>query len=217
PRGDETLKTHRAYYYFNLLRGFAPTPPVPRARLRVLPQAEAWVGGALQVLPTEGRPLVALNPGSGFGDSGRWSADRFGALARRLVRELGAFVAVVGGAGEAELAAEVASKAGRFAASFGGKTSISQLVALLARAALYVGNDTGVTHLADALGLPIVVIYGPTDPVETRPFGRHQAIIRREELECSPCFKRECPLKHHDCMGLIGVNEVYDACRRMLA
>jgi len=217
PRGDDTLKTHRAYYYFNLLRGFAPTPPVPRARMLVPPRAEAWVEGALKVLPTDGRPLIALAPGSGFGGSGRWSADRFGALGRRLARDLGAFVAVVGDAGEAELTAEVAAKAGRHAASFGGKTTIPQLVALLARSALYVGNDTAVMHLADALGRPIVVIYGPTDPVESRPFGRHHAIIRREELECSPCLKRECPLKHHDCMELIGTNEVYDACRKLLA
>jgi heptosyltransferase-2 len=216
PRGEETLKTHRIYYYFNLLRGFAPTPQVPRAELQVLPGAAAWVRGALEVLPTRGRSLVAMNPGGAFGESKRWGSDRFAALGRRLARELGAFVAVVGLESEAELTAEVAKRIGRDAADFGGKTSIPQLIALLARAELFVGNDTAAMHLADALGRPVAAIFGPTDPVATRPFGRRHAILRREGLECSPCLKTECPLRHHDCMRLIEVSEVFDACRKLL-
>lgn len=216
PRGSETLRTHRIYYYFNLLRGFAPTPQVPRAALRVLPNAAAWVRGALEVLPTRGRRLVAMNPGGAFGESKRWGAARFGLLGRRLVRELDAFVAVVGTDSEAELTAEVTRRIGRDAADFGGKTSIPQLVALLARADLFVGNETGAMHLADALGRPVAAIFGPTDPVATRPLGRRHVILRRENLECSPCSKPACPLKHHECMRLIEVSEVFDMCRQLL-
>lgn len=216
PRGEETLKTHRVYYYFNLLRGFAPTPPVPRPKLKVLPEAEAWARGFLDALPIQGRQAVVMNPGSAYGGAKRWPADRYGALGRRLARELDAFVAVVGGPGERTLTGEVAGRIGRFAADLGGKTSIPETIALISRCGLFVGNDTGPMHIADALGKPIVAIFGPTDPVTTRPFGRDHEILRRP-LECSPCLQRECPLGHHDCMRSIEVNEAFQACRRMLS
>jgi heptosyltransferase-2 len=215
PRGDETLKTHRVYYYFNLLRGLAPTPPIPRPKLKVPREATAWAERILARLGVDGRPLVAVHPGASA-ESKRWGPSGYVQLGRRLAREYEAFLAVLGGPSEAELTEEVARGIGASrAADLGGKTSIPELMALLERSSLVVGNDTGPVRLADALNRPVVAIFGSSDPVATRPLGPRHALIRRD-LDCSPCLKRRCPLKHHECMKSIAADEVYDACRRVL-
>ena len=121
---------------------------------------------------------------------------------------------VVGGPAEVELGRKVADGTGGLDLS--GQTSILQLAAVLARCRLLVTNDTGPMHVADAVGTPVAAIFGPTDWRSTPPFGKNHAIVRKE-IECAPCLKRICPLKHHDCMKQIAVEDVEKACRSLLA
>jgi len=215
PRSRETLRTHRVYYYFNLLRGFAPTPPIPAPRLRVTGEANAWCDSALAGAGINGRRLVGINPGAAYGAAKRWFPDRFIEVGRRLVKNHDVEILVFGGPSEKDLATEITRGIGIRAHNFGGNTSIPQLIALIDRCALFVTNDTGPMHVADALGRPIVAIFGSTDWIATRPFGKRHILIRHE-IDCAPCLKRVCPLKHHHCMDWVSVNEVVDACRQLL-
>jgi heptosyltransferase-2 len=199
-------RRHRVHYYHDLLRPLGEPPPARPPRLELLPDAAAWAGDRLP----DG-PWIALNPGATYGRAKQWFEDRFSELARRLARR--ARIAVVGGPAESALGERVARAAGGI--SLAGKTSVSQLAAALARCSLLVTNDTGPMHVADAVGTPIVAVFGPTDWIATPPFGRRHTIVRHE-IDCSPCLRRECPLGHHHCMTRVSVDQVLRACLEWL-
>ena len=119
---------------------------------------------------------------------------------------------IVGGPGDAELGERMARETG--AVCIAGKSTVLQSAAAIARCSLFLTNDTGPMHVADAVGVPIVAIFGPTDWVATPPFGRGHAVVRKE-IECAPCNKRICPLKHHNCMKWVSAEDVYGACKEL--
>jgi heptosyltransferase-2 len=199
-------RDHRVRHYHHLLSALGKPPAVRPPRLEILPEAAAW---AKEILP--GGPWIGLNPGATYGVAKQWFPERFIALGRRLSAV--ARIAVVGGPSEAELGRRVAQETG--GVNLAGRTTISQLAAAIARCALFVTNDTGPMHVADAVGVPIVAIFGPTDWVVTPPFSQDHTIVRHD-LECSPCLKRVCPLGHHNCMKLVAVDEVLRACRERI-
>ena len=99
--------------------------------------------------------------------------------------------------------------------SLAGKTSLGDFIGLIAGCDLYISNDTGAMHVAAALGVPTLAIFGPTDEQATRPLGtRVQLVVGR--AECRPCLLRHCPLFHHRCMKSVAVEEVFDAVRLLL-
>ncbi len=205
PRDRALLATHRVHYYHHLLAAFGKTPDVKAPELRVPAEAQSWAREQMN-----GGTWIALNPGATYGVAKQWFPDRFVAVAKKL----GTRVAIIGGPAEAELGASVAKEIPG-AISLAGKTTILQLAAVLARTRLLLTNDTGPMHVADAVATPIVAVFGPTDPVTTPPFGKRHTIVRKE-MECSPCLKRTCPLKHHNCMKWVTVDEVLAACQGWL-
>ncbi|MFN3486096.1 MAG: lipopolysaccharide heptosyltransferase II [Planctomycetota bacterium] len=200
-------RVHRVHRYHHLLSAFGSPPPVEPPRLELLPEAVCW---AQEEFP--GGPWVGLHPGATYGAAKQWLPERFAELGRRLGAR--ASVAVIGGPGEEALGSRVAREAGA-ARCLAGRTTIPQLAAALARCRLLVTNDTGPMHVADALGVPVVAIFGPTDWIETPPFGPRHRIVRRP-VPCSPCLARTCPLGHHECMRSVTVDEVERACREFL-
>ena len=108
-----------------------------------------------------------------------------------------------------------AEASGGAARSIAGKDTLATLPALLARLGVLVSGDTGPLHIAALVGTKTVSLFGPTDPRRTAPRGEGHRILRRE-LECSPCFKRTCPLGHHRCMKDIAPEEVAGEAARML-
>ncbi len=203
PRDKELLKIHRVHYYHHLLKtlGDAPAPEAPKL---AIPEADrAWAEGRLP-----GRNWVGVNPGATYGAAKQWFPDRFIEVIKRLRRP----TVVVGGPGDAELGQRVAKETG--ATCLAGQSTVLQSAAAIARCSLFLTNDTGPMHVADAVGVPIVAIFGPTDWVATPPFGKNHVIVRKE-IECAPCMKRACPLKHHHCMKWITVDDVHDACKRL--
>ena len=199
-------RRHRVYQYHHLLSALGTPPAVEPPRLAPPADAVAW---ARETLP--GGPWIGLNPGATYGAAKQWFPDRFIELGRRLAGR-GKLV-VVGGPAEAELGDRVAR--GIDGRSIAGRTTISQLAAAIGRCSLFVTNDTGPMHVADAMGTPMVAVFGPTDWVVTPPFGRNHTIVRHE-IECSPCLRRTCPLGHHDCMKKIPVDQVEKACLERL-
>jgi lipopolysaccharide heptosyltransferase II len=164
--------------------------------------------------PASGSPVVALNPGATNSRAKRWPAERFAATADLLAERDGFRTVIVGSAGDVEAARQTAENMRTRAGILAGRTTIAELKALLASVSLVVSNDTGAAHVSAALGVPTVVIFGPTDDVATRPLS-DQAIVVRHDVECSPCMLRDCPIDHR-CMTRVEVREVYRAAKRLL-
>jgi heptosyltransferase-2 len=160
-------------------------------------------------------PLIALNPGATNSRAKRWLPDRFAAVADRLAQQTGSRTVIVGTEGDRPVAESVASMMKTPAAVLAGQTSIRELKGVLSYAKLLVSNDTGAAHLAAALSVPTVVVFGPTEHFATRPMSEASRIVR-QQVDCSPCMLRDCPIDHR-CMSMVSVEEVYEAARQQVS
>jgi heptosyltransferase-2 len=207
----EVKRLHMVFYYLNILRGLdIPNPEnTPAPRLTPTPPV---VARARQLLGRMPRPLWGLNPGAAFGDAKRWPAERFAKLASKLVSECGGTIVIFGAAAERQIADEVAGAApSEKVVNLCGKTTLEELVAAIAECDVFVTNDSGPMHVAQAVGTPLVAIFGPTDFSTTGPCGKGHAIVRKKGACLSaPCFLRSCPTEHR-CMKAIEVAEVFEA------
>ena len=161
----------------------------------------------------EGEPMVALCPGSINSRAKRWPAEAYAALADRLI-DSRRQVLLIGSADEADVTREVTSRMQQQPVVLTGKTSLDQITAVLSLVDLVVTNDTGPAHIAAALGRPTLVIFGPTNPLTTRPFAPEAEILRHPP-DCAPCMLRDCPIDHR-CMTAISVDEVFEHSQALL-
>lgn len=197
----------------------APADWVPRLALPapLLAEGRARLARA-QVAPgaDDDGPLVGLFPGAEWGPSKRWPMARFAELARELRRRRPTLRAVVlAGPKEVWLAVRVHEESGKVHPVIGPDLDLAGLAAVVAALDLLVTNDSGPMHLAAALGVPTVALFGPTDPRRTAPAGDGHTVLHRD-LWCSPCFRRRCPLVHHRCLSGIGAAEVATAAETAL-
>ena len=161
-----------------------------------------------------GRPLVAICPGSTNSRAKRWPAERFAAVADMLVERTGAEVVLVGAAEELEISEEVARHMRARSVVLTAKSDLALTAAVLKASDVLVTNDTGPAHLAAAVGCPVVVIFGPTNPFTTRPFSTTAEVVRRPP-DCAPCMLRDCPIDHR-CMTAVTADEVFERAARAL-
>jgi heptosyltransferase-2 len=182
----------------------------PDVSLRCPP---SWEQEAAPLLESSPR-WIGLNPGAAFGGAKRWLPERFAEAGDQLARDRGAAVAIVGSATERPLGDEIAARMQAPTRVMCGETDLHQLVGVLSRLSLLLTNDSGPMHLAAALGVPVVAVFGSTDPTETFPVGEHRLV--REPVPCSPCLLRECPIDHR-CMTRVTVERVVSAARELQA
>ena len=214
---------HEVFYYLNVVAELEKTlcgssdieTYDPHPRLHV---ADERRREAREFLHARGvnliRPLVALCPGSTNSRAKRWPAERFAFLADRLAADAGADVLLIGSPEEKEVSEEVAALMTQKPFVLTGETSLAQTAALLGVADLLVTNDTGPAHVASAVGCPVVVIFGPTNPLTTRPFSPSAEVVR-EPPACAPCMLRDCPIDHR-CMTAITAEDVFARSARVL-
>ena len=212
PQKGEIPK-HEAYYYLELLRraGWAEMPrEVLRARLTISAEARSAAESTLRRAGVrEGSQRCAIAPGASYGAAKCWPPERFAQFADRIVSEWGADVLFFGSPGEKEISDHIRSKMTSNAVSLVGETSMRDFAALLASCSLFIGNDSGAMHVAAAVGIPAIGIFGPTDPEGTAPL-TDQFTLVRQPVSCSPCFLRRCPVDHR-CMTRISVDSVFEA------
>ncbi len=190
----------------------AGLPEIPPPRLTATPEGGAAACTALG-LERGGAPLLALCPGAEYGPAKRWPETRYGELAQRaLARGWGVWL--FGSDKDRAVCAAVNEASGNRCVDLSGRTSLAQAVDLLALADAVVSNDSGLMHVAAALERPLVAIYGSSDPGFTPPLNEKNRVLCLG-LKCSPCFKRECPEGHLDCLTGIGVDRVVDALREL--
>jgi heptosyltransferase II len=147
---------------------------------------------------TRDKPILALCPGAEFGPSKRWPETYYADVARQKISE-GWQVWLFGSPKDQEVAVEIQKLTNDACIDLTGKTQLPEAIDLLSIVDAGVCNDSGLMHIAAALGRPLVVPYGSTSPDFTPPLSKKVKVLRLG-LECSPCFKRECPLGHHKCM-----------------
>ena len=162
----------------------------------------------------DGGPWLGLNPGAAFGAAKRWLPERFAAVAELVSRRTGTRVAIVGGPGERPLAEAIAGAMRAPVRVLCGETTLPELVGVLSQLRLLVTNDSGPMHVAAALGVPLLAIFGSTDWRETAPVGERARVVR-EPVECAPCLLRECPIDHR-CMRRVTVDRVAEAALEMM-
>ena len=204
---------HQVEYYLHLIRSLGlqaaegvPALQIPEDRI---PEAESILksaGGG------EG-PYVGMSPGAQYGSAKEWFPERFGELGRRISRELGGRCLLLGSAGDRAAATRIGEIAGAGAVDLTGRTTLAQAMTIMARCRVFVTNDSGLMHVAAALGVPLVAIFGSTDPSRTGPLGRHSRVIYKS-IPCAPCLKTQCP-QNRECMEAISVEEVFEEVRQL--
>jgi len=185
-------------------------------RVPLQPLAKSKATELLDSPPFHGADaFVAVIPGARW-NTKRWPAERYGALVRQLNGK-GHAVVLLGSPDEKNLCDQIEHAAAQdhgAALNLAGKTDLATMIAVLARARLVVGNDSGPLHVAVALGRPIVALYGPTDPNFVGPFGQIDQVLRHP-VPCHPCRRRECD--HHSCMNGLAVELVWEKTQRQLS
>jgi heptosyltransferase-2 len=194
----------QVYYYRAMLAGAGlRVSATPDVSLRCPPD---WSAAGDRLLGDGAGPRwVGINPGAAYGTAKRWLPERFAAVGDMLARD-GAHIALVGGPAERPVGEAIAAQMTAPARVLCGDTTLPELVGVLSRLRLLVTNDSGPMHLAAALGVPTVAIFGPTDWRETHPVGDGHRLVR-EPVHCSPCLLRECPIDHR-CMRRVTVDRV---------
>ena len=217
-RGAKLIPISAVDYYLNLAYAAGCPPEPPRLELAVSTTDHAAADRVLQSLALDaGRPLVTLNNGGAYGAAKKWPSEYWVGLAQRLVAQTDASVLVVCGPAERSEAAHIAREAAsdRVRSLAAVEPSIGLTKACVARSRVLVSTDSGVRHFAVAFGVPCVTLFGPSDPRWSHNYHPMEQILR-VDLPCSPCGRRNCPLRHQRCLRDLAVSAVYEAVRSRL-
>jgi len=165
------------------------------------------------VTKTLPNPTLGINAGATYGSAKRWYPERFAEVGAYFSNQYD--ILIFGGPNEIEVAKEIEEELKKRGVknyqNIAGKTTIHALCEYIGGCAIFVTNDSGPMHIAAAYQVPTVAIFGPTKHEETSQWKNHKSIIIKEDLKCSPCMKRECPLKYHECMQKITASQVIEA------
>ena len=207
-RRDDIMKGHQVEYYLAILRGMDWQAKSKDPTLFVDPKEIESVGAMLLTHGIDvGHFVVALSPGAIYGPAKRWPAERFAQIGDSAAEKWGAKVLILGSEGEKEIRDGVSKAMKQSALNLSGMTSLAGAMALIKRCGFFVTNDSGLMHVAAAIGVPLVAVFGSTDPIATGPRSPNARIVQHE-TECAPCLKPECP-EDYRCMLSITPEEVW--------
>ncbi|MFC1479785.1 lipopolysaccharide heptosyltransferase II [Planctomycetota bacterium] len=207
----EILNVHQVLYYMRLTDSVRKTTPAPEIKGKDnLPLPELTVSGQIRehmrgILkerlnkdPEQEKPAVWA-PGASYGPAKQWPEEHVIQTIQTIYKQSGIKTVLVGGRDEQETCSRIQESTPEAAVSLCGETTIGELAGLLSWGCQYVGNDSGASHMAGAVGIPTLVLFGSTSPSHTVPLGPCVDWISLD-LDCSPCMKRKCPLHHRKCL-----------------
>lgn len=213
------INPHQRFYYLELLKrahlieAYSPFAPIRlTGALEAAELGREWLNNAGM-----GEWVIGVGPGAAYGGAKRWLPERFATAAAQLAGEYGASVAVFGAEAERDICEAVRTlvmSAGVRCENFAGVTTLPRLIEMVAACRLFLTNDSGSMHIASALGVPTVAVFGATDDQATGPTGDLSRVVR-EPVECSPCLLRECPIDHR-CMTRVSAASAADAGRELI-
>jgi heptosyltransferase-2 len=208
-------KVHQSYYYLAMVQSLGCGDPGVGPFLNLTAEDER---SATRLLQDQGiddeQLLIGMAPGANYGPAKKWFPDRFGALAEKFREEFGATTMLFGSTGDRETTLNVQRSSKYSLLDLAGKTDLRTSVALMARCALFISNDSGLMHVAGALDIPTIAIFGSTNPVTTSPIGENNTIIYNKK-DCSPCLRETCPTDFR-CMDSISTMAVYDRAKAIV-
>jgi len=209
------LTVHQVFYYLNLLKKLGIPAPYRPPRLPLEEAALAESETILSQAGLGGVPYLALAPGAAFGPAKRWPEAEFARAARLILSRRPGGTVILGGLEEAPAAARLTEMLPDPKLNLAGRTTLATAKAALSRATLLLTNDSGLMHLGGALDVPLVAVFGPTDPTATAPLGLSRLIKSR--ASCAPCLKRVCPLPRQICFDEVSPALVAEAALELLA
>ena len=218
PRHGE-IPAHEKFYYLELLRraGWLDSVQCETFIGLSVPEEKRWSAEEFlrKVGLRQGALRIAIGAGASYGSAKCWPPQRFAEVATRLQSESDADVILFGSDTETSVSTAISAGMRRPPINLTGKTAIADLPALLSQCHLFIGNDSGAMHVAAAVGLPVVAVFGPTDPEGTAPVTPRCSIVQQKPY-CSPCLLRRCPTDHR-CMTAITADMVVAAARPWLS
>jgi heptosyltransferase-2 len=212
---------HERFYYLELLQEARLIDGYHHADVPIrLDCAEEAAAEGRRVFGEQGvvLPAIGVSPGAAFGGAKCWLPERFAEAASGLVANRGGTVILFGASGDADDCAAVEKALQDLqtpVVNLAGKTTLRQFIDLAAACSVFLTNDSGGMHVASALGVPTVAVFGATNPKTTGPAGPYKAVVS-EKVDCSPCFKRECPIDHR-CMMRVTAAQVFEAASNLIS
>jgi heptosyltransferase-2 len=213
---DEIKKKHQTDYYLNIIRGLGMKEDNRELYLR-LNQKDRFRAEKIlleQHLSLDDK-IVGINPGATYGPAKQWPLDRYARLADQIQAFTGDQVIIFGGPNDKKLGKKISRRMRYRPVDLSGKTSLGEAMALIERCDLFITNDSGLMHVAAALDVPLIAVFGSTNSITTGPLSQNSRIVQ-VPLECSPCLRPECPKGHLDCMDQISVEMVFKVVKEML-
>lgn len=211
----DALEGHQSQYWLGLIRdtlGITAGSELLDQRLEVgvkpLVEMSTWLGN--HRLRPDVKALVAIAPAAAYGPAKEWPLVRYAALIDLIADRFGTECILIGAPEDRAKCEQVAATARAGAVNAAGTISLGEVTALLSLCSGFVGNDSGAMHVAAAVGIPTIGIFGSTNPIRTGPVGA-QARFLQYPMPCSPCLERTCRYGHYDCLRAISPEVVLDA------
>jgi heptosyltransferase-2 len=213
------IPPHEKFYYLELMRraGWVDSLSDESFIAMIVPEEKRSFASDF-LLKSGARPnalRIAIGAGASYGSAKCWAPSRFAEVANQLQTQHDADVILFGTAAETAVSNAITADLRRAPIDLTGKTAIAYLPALLSQCHLFIGNDSGAMHVAAAVGLPVIAVFGPTDPFGTAPVTPRCAVVQ-EKPYCSPCFLRRCPTDHR-CMTNVTPDMVEAAAKPWLS
>jgi heptosyltransferase-2 len=201
-RDEEVLRVHQVEYYLSLLKAMGWEAETRDPRLFVAEKDKETIHSLLSSNGIgEEHFLLGLSPGAVFGPAKRWPAERFGVIGDWAADKWGAKIVVMGSQGETGICGAVGHSMKHDTVNLCGRTRLGEAMALIERCQLFVTNDSGLMHIGAALNVPMVAIFGSTDPTATGPRSKKARIVQKR-VECAPCLRPECPTDYRCMLGI---------------
>jgi len=213
-RNREIYQLHQTDYYLEMVKALGCVAVNKEMHLETKINRHTAQKVRQKYLPGEQKEIVGMAPGATYGPAKRWFPARFATVADKISETLDCRIILLGGKGDEESAAEVCRNARTNLINLAGQTNLEEAVYLISQCRLFISNDSGLMHIAGALNIPTIAIFGSTNPTTTSPVGAQSVVIRRE-VSCSPCLKKTCPTDFR-CMESISVEDVFEAALKFL-
>jgi len=213
-RSREINKLHQIDYYLEMVKALGCVSVNKELHLETKINRHDAQSILQKYIPDQQKGIIGIAPGATYGPAKRWSPARFAAVADKIADTYGCQIILLGGKSDGDTAEEVRSLAKNSLLNLAGKTNLKEAVYLISQCRLFLSNDSGLMHIAGALNIPTIAIFGSTNPATTSPAG-NQSIIVRHEVSCSPCLKETCPTDFR-CMELVSVEDVWKIAQEIL-
>ncbi len=207
-KNEQISEKHQVDYYLDILRAMGWEAASKEPQLHVKEEDRARAKEILKTKDIEAdAPIVGLSPGAIYGPAKRWPAERFATIGDWAAERWGAKVLIMGSGGEKDICDSVAKTMGHRALDLSGGTTLGEAMGLIERCSAFVTNDSGLMHVAAALDVPMVAIFGSTNPKATGPRSKNAKVVMRD-TDCAPCLRPECE-RDYQCMLAIEPEEVW--------